>query len=1516
MLTCFQLITLDYWENVYNLVIRAAGPWNMLYFLMTTMLGAFYLINLMLAVVSMAYTEEVDSGKKDIKKEKESVMTMDAEKLRKMAERKRKLRLRKQKLLEQQKLQQETNKPEDSTDDIKQDGTNEETVKEVRNEDLLEEEDDDARYGDSVDMFSVINVNRDGNQADDKSAHIVKDSDYIHICNYTWCCLCCRRNIKLSAPIYRCWRQFKLAVSWVVLDPLFDLFITICIFVNTIFLGMDHYGISPTLLQILNIGNTIFTIIFTVECIAKIIALDFNYFKSSWNLFDLVIVCVSLIEVFLSGYEGGGLSVLRTFRLLRVLKLAQSWTTMRVLLSIIGTTMAAVGNLSLVLLIIIYIFAVIGMQLFGGDYIDSNFEEGIVPRWNFKDFHHSLMMVFRILCGEWIEPLYDCMRASNPGTCIIVFILTLIIGNIMILNLFLALLLNSFANDLSLNSSPEESRLNLAFLKIKRFFMFICKCCRKQNRVSDKVNESKDNVSSSGNESKPPCDVVIVVSQCKANDGDSDSHASPARQDPNLPKIIEMKVFPVNKDEDNNVLASNESLVSKSKSIHSILSNGNQGTPMMSRNGSNNSVQSGNNARRSVSFDSNLDVPRTETRITTNEETGESEVGKDKNGKEAAVIDDEEDDVIRTMKAEDCFPVKCNAFCLRKFPKLQELSETSCGKTWMKTRLVANIIVEHKIFESFILLTIFASSITLTFEDIYLEENSTLDNVLNILNYVFIVIFTLEMVIKWIGLGFKKYFSSFWCWLDFVIVIISILSLLADAMGLGNLTAFRSLRTLRALRPLRAISRWQGMKIVVNALAHAIPAIGNVLLVCLVFWLIFSIVGVQFFGGRFFKCVDDDGEILSIDIVDNKTECIYKNYTWINTNINFDTVINGYVALFQVATFEGWMEVMQASVDARGIDQQPSREANFIAYLFFVVFIVLGSFLTLNLFIGVIIDNFNKLKKKYEGDSTLDMFLTNNQKNYYSTMRRIGIRKPKKQLKKPTNTVQVYMYDLVTSTRFEIAIVCIIFLNMIAMMIEHYQQDQLITDVLRILNIAFTVIFSIEAIMKFIGLRWHYFKVPWNTFDFVVVTLSILGIVLDDVLSDTIINPTLLRVLRLFRIGRVLRLIKAAKGIRKLLFALVISLPALFNIGSLLFLIVFIYSIIGMVQFGHVKHDGAIDDVVNFETWPNSVLLLFRVATSAGWNDVLEPLMTSPPDCDPNYGTHPNGNCGSRLFAILYFMSFLIITFLVVINMYIAVILENFSQAHAQEEVGITEDDFVMFYQVWERFDPLATQFISYESLSDFCNELGPPLRLAKPNNIKIAGLDLPIYDDTKLHCLDVLYALTKRVLGSIEETEEFNKLQKQMQERFNESFPGRESYKPTTSTLQIKKRATAAKVLQRAWRLYKLKMVIGQASQSYRSRGNSRRQSKTESEIDALELSYGNTLTIPGKSLQPNKCVVTATIQNEESGKVIETSNTSQRQCLKVDEQTENASPINASAEVINAVGLENNNKLEPVNV
>lgn len=131
-------------------------------------------------------------------------------------------------------------------------------------------------------------------------------------------------------------------------------------------------------------------------------------------------------------------------------------------------------------------------------------------------------------------------------------------------------------------------------------------------------------------------------------------------------------------------------------------------------------------------------------------------------------------------------------------------------------------------------------------------------------------------------------------------------------------------------------------------------------------------------------------------------------------------------------------------------------------------------------------------------------------------------------------------------------------------------------------------------------------------------SIPLTGLALINFVRKHLVSPTLIRVIRVFRVGRVLRLVKSAKGIRTLLFSLAVSMPALFNIGLLLFLIMFIYAVFGMSFFMDVKYTSGIDDIFNFETVYSGLLILFQTATSAGWNGVLEALQIDEPYCDPN----------------------------------------------------------------------------------------------------------------------------------------------------------------------------------------------------------------------------------------------------------------------------------------------------------
>ncbi|XP_078259920.1 sodium channel protein type 2 subunit alpha-like isoform X3 [Rhinoraja longicauda] len=1188
------------------------------------------------------------------------------------------------------------------------------------------------------------------------------------------------------------WLKVKEIVHLIVMDPFVDLAITICIVLNTLFMAMEHYPMTEDFESVLSNGNLVFTGIFTGEMIFKIIALDpYYYFQEGWNIFDSIIVSLSLMELGLANVEG--LSVLRSFRLLRVFKLAKSWPTLNMLIKIIGNSVGALGNLTLVLAIIVFIFAVVGMQLFGKNYkefVCKIEKRCILPRWHMNDFFHSFLIVFRVLCGEWIETMWDCMEVAGQSMCLVVFMMVMVIGNLVVLNLFLALLLSSFSAD-NLAATDDDNEINNLQIAVNRIQNGVDYVKRNVQElfqkafVKTKVTEDIKPL----DELQKKKDIYIsdhtTVELCKEVDYHKDGNCTTSGIGSSMGKY--------NADEgDNMSFIHNPSLT-----VTVPIAVG----------------------------ESDFENLNTEDFTSESDTEGSKEKLPDSSSSEGSTVDISppgEGEQPEETPEESTDPDACfTEGCVRKFPFCYVNIEEDPGKSWWNLRKTCYKIVEHNWFETFIIFMILLSSGALAFEDIYVEQRKNIKSMLEYADKIFTYIFILEMLLKWVAYGFVKYFTNAWCWLDFLIVDVSLVSLVANALGYSELGAIKSLRTLRALRPLRALSRFEGMRVVVNALLGAIPSIMNVLLVCLIFWLIFSIMGVNLFAGKYYHCINTtDGTRFPIHVVDNRTECIQLNESarWKNVKINFDNVGLGYLALLQVATFKGWTDIMYAAIDSRKVKQQPDYECNLYMYFYFVIFIIFGSFFTLNLFIGVIIDNFSQQKKKFGGQ---DIFMTEEQKKYYNAMKKLGSKKPQKPIPRPLNKIQGMVFDLVTQQVFDISIMILICLNMVTMMIETDDQSNDMNNILYWINLVFIVLFTCECVLKLIALRYYYFTIGWNTFDFVVVILSIVGMFLAEIIEKYFVSPTLFRVIRLARIGRILRLIKGAKGIRTLLFALMMSLPALFNIGLLLFLVMFIYAIFGMSNFAYVKKESGIDDMFNFETFGNSMICLFQITTSAGWDGLLAPILNSgPPDCDPkkdNPGSPIKGDCGNPPVAILFFVSYIIISFLIVINMYIAIILENFSVATEESAEPLSEDDFEMFYEVWEKFDSDATQFMEYGRLHDFADALEPPLRVAKPNKIQLIAMDLPMVSGDRIHCLDILFAFTKRVLG---ESGEMDVLRQQMEERFMACNPSKISYEPITTTLRRKQERVSATIIQRAFRRYLIRRTLKQASVMFKEKG------------------------------------------------------------------------------------------------
>lgn len=215
------------------------------------------------------------------------------------------------------------------------------------------------------------------------------------------------------------------------------------------------------------------------------------------------------------------------------------------------------------------------------------------------------------------------------------------------------------------------------------------------------------------------------------------------------------------------------------------------------------------------------------------------------------------------------------------------------------------------------------------------------------------------MIIKIISMGFimdeGSYLRETWNQLDFFIVISSLFDLFWSGQSIGFI---KVVRILRILRPLRFISHNKAMKMIVAALLDSGGSLFNVIIVIMVVWLMFAILAINLFAGKFFYCSEDPY------LLHSKTDCLAAGHQWLRYDTNFDNVLEAMKALFILASLEGWPDIMYQALDATGIDQGPEFEHQIYYGYFFILFILIGSFFFLNFMIGVLFLKYTQAQKE------------------------------------------------------------------------------------------------------------------------------------------------------------------------------------------------------------------------------------------------------------------------------------------------------------------------------------------------------------------------------------------------------------------------------------------------------------------------------------------------------------------------------------------------------------------------
>ncbi|KAM9229895.1 voltage-dependent L-type calcium channel subunit alpha-1C isoform 4-T4 [Dugong dugon] len=681
-------------------------------------------------------------------------------------------------------------------------------------------------------------------------------------------------------------------------------------------------------------------------------------------------------------------------------------------------------------------------------------------------------------------------------------------------------------------------------------------------------------------------------------------------------------------------------------------------------------------------------------------------------------------------------------------------------------RLQCHRIVNDSIFTNLILFFILLSSISLAAED-PVQHTSFRNHILGNADYVFTSIFTLEIILKMTAYGAFLHKGSFcrnyFNILDLLVVSVSLISFGIQSSAIN---VVKILRVLRVLRPLRAINRAKGLKHVVQCVFVAIRTIGNIVIVTTLLQFMFACIGVQLFKGKLYTCSDSSKQTEAeckgnyITYKDGEVDHpIIQPRSWENSKFDFDNVLVAMMALFTVSTFEGWPELLYRSIDSHTEDKGPIYNYRVEISIFFIIYIIIIAFFMMNIFVGFVIVTFQEQGEQEYKNCELD-------KNQRQCVEYALKARPLRRYI-PKNQHQYKVWYVVNSTYFEYLMFVLILLNTICLAMQHYGQSCLFKIAMNILNMLFTGLFTVEMILKLIAFKpKHYFCDAWNTFDALIVVGSIVDIAITEVnpAEHTQCSPSMnaeensrisITFFRLFRVMRLVKLLSRGEGIRTLLWTFIKSFQALPYVALLIVMLFFIYAVIGMQVFGKI----ALNDTTeinrnnNFQTFPQAVLLLFRCATGEAWQDIMLACMPGKkcaPESEPSNSTEGETPCGSS-FAVFYFISFYMLCAFLIINLFVAVIMDNFDYLTRDWSI-LGPHHLDEFKRIWAEYDPEAKGRIKHLDVVTLLRRIQPPLGFGKlcPHRVackRLVSMNMPLNSDGTVMFNATLFALVRTAL-------------------------------------------------------------------------------------------------------------------------------------------------------------------------
>ncbi|KAF9928693.1 calcium channel protein [Linnemannia zychae] len=627
------------------------------------------------------------------------------------------------------------------------------------------------------------------------------------------------------------------------------------------------------------------------------------------------------------------------------------------------------------------------------------------------------------------------------------------------------------------------------------------------------------------------------------------------------------------------------------------------------------------------------------------------------------------------------------------------------------------------------------------------NETAQMPLVITITDWLFPTFFTVEFLIRVIADGFiftpDAYLKTLWNKIDFFVLLTLYAPLFAnlgDSQGVARF--FRSLKALRALRLINQSAYIKGTFHAV--LVAGFPQLFDAALLSMSLIVPFAIYGMRLFSGQFSSCNDKDESILTIDqctgnFLDKDTGFL-KPRVWANPHVySFDNFGDSFLIMFEIVSQEGWSGVMETARDVVGLGKQMQTDASRYNAIFFVLYNLAGGYFVSALFVAIVIENYTK--------RTGTAFMTANQRRWMDLKKLLGgIHMSKYMSTPPTNPIRRTLYKIVSPKRgwFARLLTIVTILNGIIAATEHVDSPK--WEVTKVwISLALLVFYLVEIVFRIGGLGWSgYRKNRWNIYN---GCISIAAFVL------TICRITwvpqapqpLIQTQKLLLTAILFRLVPRSNSLNQLFMTMAASIRSIASLFGVWLVVFAVYGIMFVEIFGLTSYGPNGSDHVNFRNIGTALLMMARMSTGEGWNDLMHDFAVERPYCVNNRFDYLYSDCGSTSWAYALFISFNIISMYIFTNMFIVVVMHNFSYVY-QIAPGfslINRDEIRAYKRAWAEVDRDRTGYIQEKDLAKFLMKLRgvfdvriyaeehsiaklqSRLETAKPNAVKMSAREL-----------------------------------------------------------------------------------------------------------------------------------------------------------------------------------------------